>query len=102
MNLPPSEELEVKSSVVFERVDGELVLLELETGRYYGLNEVGALIFQALEQKTELAQLVDQLAVRYEVPRGQIEADCANLIDGLLRAGLLRRRTAGEHDASQA
>jgi hypothetical protein len=97
MNLPASEELEIVSSVVFERVDGELVLLELETGSYYGLNEVGALIFQALEQKAELAQVIDELALRYEVPPDRIEADCANLIDGLLQAGLVRRRAAEEH-----
>lgn len=93
MNLPCLEKLEILPSVVFEEVRGDLVLLELETGSYYGLNEVGALIFRALERQSALGSVVDELHARYAIPRENLEADCASLIEGLLHAGLVRQRT---------
>lgn len=93
MRVPSLEDLEIIPSVVFEEVDGELVLLELETGSYYGLNEVGASIFRALERGLALTSVVDDLHARYGVPREDLETDCAKLIEGLLQAGIVRRRT---------
>lgn len=44
------------------------VLLHVDTGAYHGLNRVGALIWEMLEQPLPLRTLLDSLRTRFEDP----------------------------------
>jgi hypothetical protein len=55
--------------IIHETVDGETILVNLESGCYYELNEVGTNIFECLQRGTTLADTATELTARYEVSR---------------------------------
>jgi hypothetical protein len=77
--------------VLTREVDGELVLLNLRTEEYYGLDPVGADIVSRLTS-APLATAVDALCRDYDVDADVLRADVDALIAELLDAGLLERR----------
>jgi hypothetical protein len=75
--------------VVFNRVGDELVLLDLNRGVYYGLDPIGARIWQLLSEGVEEAEIVERLREEYEAERETLAADLAGLIAELRGCGLL-------------
>ena len=75
--------------VLATEVDGELVLLEPDSGRYFGLNALGVAVWEELAAADQPAAVVERLLARFEVDRATLEADVAQLIAELERAGLL-------------
>jgi hypothetical protein len=64
-------------------VGGEAVILHLDEGVYYGLNEVGARVWQLVQKPLTLAEIVDAIVAEYEVERGQCLSDIQQLVAGL-------------------
>ena len=58
----------VPESVLFRDLDGEAVLLETATGRYYGLNEVGTRMWSLLQLHGEIEAVCRALLTEYDVP----------------------------------
>lgn len=83
----PSEE------VLFRELDGEAVMLDLESERYFGLDEVGTRIWQLLDEHHEVETVVAQMLEEYDVEEERLRADMAALIAELLDAGLIRVET---------
>lgn len=56
--------------IVFTEFDGgEGVLVDLNTKRYYQLNETAALVWRALEQGKSASEVVEELTAAYDVTR---------------------------------
>ena len=55
------------ASVFTREFDGELVVLDLAGGEYYGLNEVGAKIWQHLVEGKSVEQVAVEIASEFEV-----------------------------------
>lgn len=79
----------VSDSVVSASLDDEVVLLNVETGIYYGLDAVGARIWSLLEEGTDLETLEGRLLQEYVVEPEQLRADIAEFLDALQGMGLL-------------
>lgn len=71
-----------------ELVD-ESVILNLKTGMYYGLNEVGASVWQLLQQPKSVADICDAILQEYEVDAAQCEADVLALLKDMIEAQLV-------------
>ena len=82
-----------KSDVIFRALGAEAVVLNLESGTYFGLNSVGTRIWLLLEQH-DLASTCEQLETEYDAPRERIESDVLALVDSLEGKGLVERRAA--------
>ena len=91
--MPPSNqdvtEWKIPEHVVFQVLDGQAVVLNLDSGRYFGLNEVGTVFWQGLEQGRSLEQITENLLERYEVDRDVLERDLAELMTDLKQRNLL-------------
>lgn len=75
--------------VLCQEVHGEVVLLDLASERYFGLNEVGARAWALCSQGLTQGSVLEALEAEFEVSREQLEADLARLLTQLLEAGLL-------------
>lgn len=73
------------------QIDHEMVLMSLERGNYYGLNETATLIWQRLEQPTSIAALCQQLAAEYAADATTIERDVLVLLEQLQTEGFLEQ-----------
>ena len=58
-------------------LDGERVLLHISSGEYFGLNALGARIFELAEEQPTVAEIIDAIHAdhRESTSREQIEAD---------------------------
>ena len=71
--------------VVSQRIAGEkaAVLLHLDTSAYHSLNEVGALIWDLMEQPMAVERLTDLLAARFSDAPPWLEADLREFLQQL-------------------
>jgi hypothetical protein len=70
-------------------LDGETVLLNLETGRYYTLNRVGTAIWEACTGTQSLQAIHTILCGRFDAPPERIADDLFALVTHLGHEGLL-------------
>lgn len=70
-------------------IDGEAILINLANGVYYSMDKVGALIWEMIERRYTLGEMVEAVVGRYEVNRDQAEADVQRLAEELLQENLV-------------
>lgn len=79
----------ISADTLFEETGGEGVLLNLDTERYYVLDDVGVRMWQVLVERGEVIGAVEQLQAEYDVDRDTLFQDVVRLIAELEEAGLL-------------
>lgn len=78
-----------RSGVLFSRIGDEIVLMSVETGKYYGLDPIGADIWQRMQSPVSVAALCAGLADTYDAPSDEISQDVTDLLERLLADGLI-------------
>jgi hypothetical protein len=73
----------------FVPMDDDLVMMDIEHGKYLGLNAVAADIWRLLEQPKSASQLLSLLLERYEVSAAQCDADLQRFLVQMLSQGML-------------
>ncbi len=73
-------------------VNGETVILHFDSGHYFGLNEVGTLVWKMIEQPRSVSELRDAIVREYDVDAGQCGRDLLDLLDELRERGLIKVR----------
>lgn len=85
-----SDKVVASEVVVTRELGGGLVLLDLASGTYFGLNEVGVLIWQLMEEgAVTLAEVVGRITAEFEVDTERVEADIIALASELSERKLL-------------
>lgn len=79
----------VPEHVVFRSFPGETVALNLQTGKYHGLNPVAGRMVEALIESGDLDATATALAEEYGQPRETVVADLGSLCEDLSRRGLI-------------
>lgn len=79
----------IPTDVIFHELSGEAVLLNLQSGKYFGLDEVGTRMWSLIAEHGELAQISPILLKEYEVDEARLSADLLALVDELVEHGLL-------------
>jgi hypothetical protein len=92
MNL--SDSFAIPESVMAREVGNELVILDVASGSYFGLDPVGTRIWQLLSAGMCLADAAEVLVGEYEVERSQLEHDLVILAEKLLAQGLVEPRAS--------
>jgi len=80
----------VPEDVLLNEVGGEAVILNLETGQYYGLDEVGTRMWALLTQHGQVGTAYGALLHEYDVGEEELQTDLLHLIDELASHGLLQ------------
>jgi coenzyme PQQ synthesis protein D (PqqD) len=80
----------VPESVLFRDLDGEAVLLETGSGRYYGLNEVGTRMWSLIHSHGEIGAVCRALLAEYDVPEDRLREDLGRFVETLAARGLVR------------
>lgn len=71
---------------------GEAAILDLEAGVYYGLDEVGARIWELIQERRSAREVRDALRAEYDVEPERCERDVLALLQELADAGLVEVR----------
>jgi hypothetical protein len=56
----------------------------------YTLNEVGAMVWQMIDGRTRVGQIVGQISREYDVTTDEAAGDVVELLDSMAEAGLIR------------
>ena len=72
------DSLVVDAEVLFRQLDDEGVLLDLKSGTYFGLNDVGARTWQLIAEHGALSRVVDVLLLEYAAERESWSAICSS------------------------
>lgn len=84
-----NQKITFADTVFAQEVDGEMVLLDMESENYFGLDEVGTAIWQAMQEKETLQEVFDTLLEQYEVEAEVLERDLSDFVNKLLESGLV-------------
>ena len=76
-------------TVFAQEVDGEMVLLDMESENYFGLDEVGTAIWQAMQEYGSLQEVMDVLLEQYDVDAEVLENDLEEFVGKLVESGLV-------------
>ena len=74
---------------MFRELDGEAVLLNLESGKYYGLDPVGLRIWQFVQQTPLLRSVWQSMQDEFDAPADTLHTDLLTFIDELSGEGLI-------------
>jgi hypothetical protein len=75
--------------IAVRELEGEAVLLDLNTGTYFGLDPVGTRIWQLLGERGRIGSVRAALVDEYEVTRDGATNDLLRLVDELAAHGLV-------------
>jgi hypothetical protein len=79
----------IQEDVLFQELQGEAVLLNLKTGVYLGLNQLGTRIWQLLQENGDLNQVRGAILQEYDVTEEKCEQDLLELVRQMEKQGLL-------------
>lgn len=82
--------------VVYRSFPAETVVLNLQTGRYHGLNPSGGRMLEELERAPTIGAALRTLSEGYDATRETIEADLLDLCEALRERGLIEIDDAQE------
>ena len=88
--MTPDTKLSIPPQVMSRLVDDETVLLDLESGMYFGLDGVGQLIWQSVSEGRTPGEIAGIIVAEYEVDEEQALADTLDFTSDLVERGLLK------------
>lgn len=71
--------------ILFEEVDGELVMLSIRSGKYFGLDPVGAEVWRALAEPRSIEDLCAALSDIYDVDSETCFREVSEFVGALVR-----------------
>lgn len=86
---PPDARISRQEGVLAQDAHGHTVLLRLEDGGYYALDEVGAIVWELCDGSRGIEELVAALCAEFDAPQETVRADVLEFIDDLRRERLL-------------
>ena len=85
-----SRKVVASHSVLVRELSGDVVLLNLDSGMYFGLDEIGFRIWTVLTTADSIGTAYEQLLSEYEVHPEQLLEDLDELLGQCTQQGLLR------------
>jgi hypothetical protein len=96
MGFMPDAAFEVNEPMVIsETIDGETVIINLNTGSYYSLKHSGAAIWSGIQRSSPLSDIAAMVRANFEVGGASVEAEIGTLIDRLTEEALVRPSSKG-------
>ena len=74
---------------VSAEIDGEIVLMNLKMGNYYGLDDISSYIWRFLKEPVQVSKLCEVLASRYNASPDTIEHDVLAHLQKMKTYGLI-------------
>ena len=85
-----SDRVRVPDDVLISHLQDESVILNLNSERYFGLDDVGTRMLSVLNNSDSIEAAYESLAAEYDVDRQALRNDLTALIENLLQQGLIQ------------
>jgi len=77
------------NGIVGSKMDGEVVMMNIEKGKYYCLDEVASRIWDIIEEEKSVEEVVDVLLNEYDVSKDECMNDVVELFENLFSQDLI-------------
>ena len=77
----------------------EAVLLNLQSGKYFGLNPLGARIWRLIQQPITVSDVLQELLKEYDVDAIRCEADLLSFLEAMQAHSLVKVLAAGSNES---
>lgn len=77
------------SKSISGRLHDELVMMDIDQGKYFSLNPVATRIWDLLENSLSVDELVKSLTEEYEVEETECRTDVSNYLQQMQKLGLI-------------
>ena len=82
--------IEICEDVIYQPLQDEVVLLNMTSQQYFGLNDVGADMWKLLIEHQNVETVLERLCDEYATDKETLRRDLDDLIQSLVAAGLLK------------
>ncbi len=83
-------ELHKSDNLLAQEIDGEVVILNLDTEVYFALEGVGLRVWQLMDEETSFAGILNRLETEYDVERARLQTDVEAFVGALAEKGLIQ------------
>jgi hypothetical protein len=84
-----TQQVTVKPDILVQEMGGELVLLNLESEEYFGLDDIGNAMWSCLKENGSLQTAYDRLLERYDVDPEELKQDFLTLVERFVEHDLV-------------
>ena len=81
-----------RERVIVQQVEGDSVLLDIDSGAYFTLNPVGSLVWERCDGSATVSTIVSAVCDEFDADPGTVLTDVLDLVDALAGAGLVIAR----------
>jgi len=76
--------MKINEKIIAKKVQGEMVLLNMENGDYFSLNSIGTEIFECISNGMKLNEITESLFEKYNVELNILQKDIDLLIEEMI------------------
>lgn len=87
--IPKRARIAINPQHLVAELDGDVVIMSIDTGTYYGLDAVGACVWKLLEQPRTFAEVIDGVVERFEVGAEVVEKDLTAFLNEMQAEGIV-------------
>lgn len=89
LQFPLPSKVKISSDVLFQHIGGEYVLLNMNTQKYFGLDEIGALYWKLFTENADLEKAIEKVHLEYSSDVETIKNDLQVFLQRLLAEELI-------------
>jgi hypothetical protein len=90
MSISFSDRVKIPDGVLISKLQEESVILNLDSERYYGLDDVGTRILAVLTTSESIEAAYETLVKEYDVDAQALRRDLLELVEELVEQGLIK------------
>jgi hypothetical protein len=90
MSISFADRIEVPDEVLISGLQGESVILNLDSERYFGLDEVGTRMLSVLNDAESIQAAFETLREEYDVEEEILRRDLISIIEQLVELGVVK------------
>lgn len=91
-NIHMDEVIVQESGYIVSDMDGETVMLGIDSGKYYNLGQIGGSIWSGIHSPITVHELIANLMNEYEVGQKECEEQVLSFLEQLMDEGLIRKQ----------
>lgn len=86
------EKIYKKSELVEGQLDDSQIVMDIERGKYFGLNSLGRKIWELLESPLTLDEIINRLLSEYQVSEEVCYKEVSSFINKAISLGIIEKR----------
>jgi len=89
MTLTMNSVVKRRPEIVHSDMDGEIVMMSIEQGEYYGIDAIGAEIWTMLEEARSIREICASLCERYDVDESVCQQDVMRFLEQMVERKII-------------